>query len=82
MQLDAHTRRHVLVATTAVWLLAGSTAALAPAASARPMQEPAASATCPVGMDGIAARLRAAGLTPQAANVAAQLTYRDCLTRR
>src|SRR4051794_397159 len=34
---------------------------------------------CPVGMDGLTARLRSAGLSAQAANVATNVTYYDCL---
>ena len=65
--------------------IAGALFALSvPAAIAGPVPEPAtsASASCPVGMDGLAARLRAAGLTAQAANIVTQLTYRDCLDAR
>ncbi len=66
------------VATGALFALS------APNAIAAPVREPArsAKASCPVGMDGLAARLRAAGLTAQAANIATQLTYRDCLDAR
>jgi hypothetical protein len=37
------------------------------------------SSACPVGMDGLAALMRAAGLSAQAANVATQPTRSDCL---
>lgn len=55
-----------------------------PSAPAGPFPEPAHAMkkACPVGMDGLAARLRSAGLTAQAANIATQLTYRDCLAAR
>jgi hypothetical protein len=56
----------------------------APAAQAAPPPEPAAAhtASCPVGMDGLAAQLRAEGLSAQAANIVTQLTYSDCLAAR
>lgn len=50
-------------------------------AVAAPAPEPATGTVtdCQVGMDGMAGRLRASGISAQAANVATQLTYRDCL---
>jgi hypothetical protein len=71
--------------TLAATVATGALFALAvPGAIAGPVREPAGStkASCPVGMDGLAARLRAAGLTAQAANIATHLTYRDCLDAR
>jgi hypothetical protein len=48
-------------------------------APATPTPAPATEAVCPVGMGGLAARLRSEGMSGQAANVATQLTYQDCL---
>ena len=48
-------------------------------APASPTPAPTTEAVCPVGMGGLSARLRSEGMSAQAANIAMQLTYQDCL---
>ena len=71
-------RRRALVAT-AVLAAACFTGAV-PAADAAPKPEPqhAGTAGCPIDVHEFVAELRAAGFTAQAANIATQLTVRDC----
>jgi len=70
------TRSLPAVATVALALVIGLGA---PTASAKPQLETGPASTCTAGRDGLAATLRAAGLSAQAANNATQVTYRDCL---
>lgn len=71
-------QRRTIAATTvlaAVWL-----AVAVPGAVAQPMPEPqlAVVTGCPIDVHDFAAQLRTAGFTAQAANIATQLTVRDC----
>ena len=80
MNVTTMTRR----ALTATCVTGALLALGLPSAHAEPFPHPAHSTkkACPVGMDGLAAQLRSAGLTAQAANIATQLAYRDCLKAR
>jgi hypothetical protein len=68
-------------ALAAIAALAAAFFTVTPAAVASPKPEPQPSQVtgCPVDVADFAAQLRAAGLTAQAANNAAQLSYRQCL---
>jgi hypothetical protein len=70
--------RRALAATAA---LAAAFFTIIPTAVASPKPEPQPSQAtgCPVDVPDFAAQLRAAGLTAQAANNAAQLSYRHCV---
>jgi hypothetical protein len=73
----SHSRSFVVAGA----LAAGVLVAAAPSAGAVPAPEPVTVtvSACPVGMEGLAGRLGSAGLSAQAAHVATELTYRDCL---
>jgi hypothetical protein len=66
------------LAAAAVLALASFTI-VSPGAEAAPKPVPqSAGMSCPVDVHEFAAHLRAVGLTAQAANIATQLTVRDC----
>jgi hypothetical protein len=69
-----------LAIATATFAGAWLTVATPAAVAAPPQAEATATPNpCPAGMDGLAADMRARGFSAQAANNAAQLTYRECL---
>jgi hypothetical protein len=76
--MHATTNRRRTIAITV--LAATCFAVAAPGAEAAPKPEPrpAAATGCPIEVHDFAARLRATGFTAQAANIATQLTKRDC----
>jgi hypothetical protein len=69
-----------LAIATATFAGAWLTVATPAAVAAPPQAEATATPNpCPAGMDGLAADMRARGFSAQAANNAAQLTYRECV---
>jgi hypothetical protein len=80
--MSATTMHHRTLAATAVLAVACFTVAT-PGADAAPKPEPhSAGLSCPVDVHEFAAHLRAIGFTAQAANIATQLTVRDCRAAR
>ncbi len=81
MQSSKNHFRSAVAVLTAVCALTGGAAVTASAAHAGvpPQDHTDISMSCWVAWSGSAAQLRAAGLSAQAANIAAQLTYQDCL---
>jgi hypothetical protein len=76
--MSASTVHRRTLAATAVLAVACFTVAT-PGADAAPKPEPQSAGTsCPVDVHEFVAQLRAAGFTAQAANIATQLTVRDC----